>query len=174
MTFKSDLTSSDLTAKDIINKWSEEDISDILYKYGEERYARRIARRIAAERERQEIKTTFDLIDIVRSSVPGFYRNNPRINCATRTFQALRIAVNDELNALEEALGKVWTFLSKDSRLMVISFHSLEDRIVKNFFRDKKEKEGAVILTKKPITPYEQEIKLNPRSRSAKMRAIKK
>lgn len=178
MTFKSDINGSDLTARDIVNKWSEKDIADILYKYGEEKYSRRIAKNIAEQREAKEIKTTFDLAEIVEASVPAFYRNppagGPRINCYTKTFQALRIAVNDELGALEEGLDKVWKFLSPGARLVVISFHSLEDRIVKNFYKGKKEEGEGNILTKKPITASEKEIMSNPRSRSAKMRAIEK
>ncbi len=178
MTFKSDINGSDLTAMDAVNKWSEKDIADVLYKYGEERYSRKIAKNIAEQREKKEIKTTFDLAEIIRMSVPAFYRNPPaggsRINCCTRTFQALRIAVNDELNALEEGLNKVWEFLSPGARLAVISFHSLEDRIVKNFCRGKKEKGEGNILTKKPVTASEKEITANPRSRSAKLRAIEK
>lgn len=178
MTFKSDISGSDLTARDIVNKWSEKDIADILYKYGEERYSRRIARKIIYEREKKEIKTTFDLVEIIRLSVPPFYRNPPaggsRLNCCTKTFQALRIAVNDELNALEEGLGKAWKLLSVGSRLVVISFHSLEDRIVKNFNKNKSAQGTGKILTKKPVIPTEEEIKLNPASRSAKLRAIEK
>lgn len=174
MTFKSDINGSDLTAYDIINKWSEKEIADILYKYGEERYSRRIAKNIIQERDQKEIKTTFDLVEIIRLSVPPHYRNNHKINCCTKTFQALRIAVNDELKALEEGLEKVWKFLSQESRLVVISFHSLEDRIVKNFFKDKKEKDQGNILTKKPAVSTKKEISINPASRSAKLRAIEK
>jgi len=174
MTFRSDLNGSDLTAYDIINKWSEKDISDILYKYGEEKYSRRIARNIVNQRERKEIKNTFDLVEIIRLSTPPFYRNNHKINCCTKTFQALRIAVNDELNALEEGLEKAWQLLSSGSRLVVISFHSLEDRIVKNFCKNKSVAEEGKILTKKPVIPSEEEIKLNSASRSAKLRSIEK
>lgn len=174
MTFKSDINGSDLTAQDIVNKWSEKDIADILYKYGEERYSRRIAGRIIYERERKEIKNTFDLVEIIRLSVPPFYRNNRKTNCCTKTFQALRIAVNDELNALEQGLSKAWELLSVESRLVVIPFHSLEDRIVKNFNKSKSAEGTGKILTKKPTIPSEEEIKLNPASRSAKLRAIEK
>ncbi|MFA4890325.1 MAG: 16S rRNA (cytosine(1402)-N(4))-methyltransferase RsmH [Candidatus Paceibacterota bacterium] len=187
MTLKSEIENRDLTAREIVNQWREEEIADVLYKYGEERYSRRIAKAIVERRSQPDkfilagkkaIETTFDLVDIIRSSVPAVYRNNRRINCATRTFQALRIAVNDELNALEEGLKKAWDKLEKEGRLVVISFHSLEDRIVKNFFRDKAKADPNMraskgkILTKKPVTPAEEEIKNNPRSRSAKMRAI--
>ncbi|MBU2109361.1 16S rRNA (cytosine(1402)-N(4))-methyltransferase RsmH [Patescibacteria group bacterium] len=174
MTYKSDINSTDLIAQDIVNKWSEKDITDILYKYGEERFSRRIAKNIVDIRERKEIKTTFDLSEIIRLSVPSFYRNNQRLNCCTKTFQALRIAVNDELNAIEEGLSKVWKLLSAESRLVVISFHSLEDRIVKNFFKEKSKKEEGLILTKKPIIPSQEEIISNSSSRSAKLRAIEK
>jgi 16S rRNA (cytosine1402-N4)-methyltransferase len=174
MTYKSDIGPNDLTAKEIINKWSERDIADVLYKYGEERYSRRIARRITERRREKPIKTTSELVEIIRLSVPPAYRNNRRIHCATRTFQALRIAVNDELDAMKEGIEKAWGLISKDSRLVVISFHSLEDRIVKNFFRKISDEGRGQILTKKPVTPNEEEQKLNPRSRSAKLRAIKK
>ncbi|PJE73189.1 MAG: 16S rRNA (cytosine(1402)-N(4))-methyltransferase, partial [Candidatus Tagabacteria bacterium CG10_big_fil_rev_8_21_14_0_10_40_13] len=101
-------------------------------------------------------------------------KKRQRINPATRTFQALRIAVNDELNALAEGLEKSWELLNRGGRLVVISFHSLEDRMVKNFFKEKKNEGAGNILTKKPISASEQEIKINPRSRSAKLRAIVK
>lgn len=174
MTFKSEIGPNNLTAKKIVNRWNEKEIADILYKYGEERYSRRIARGICEKRKKERIETTFNLVDIIRVSVPAAYRNNRRINCCTRTFQALRIAVNDELRALEEGIEKSWNLLSKKSRLVVISFHSLEDRIVKNFLREKFKNKEGVILTKKPIIPTEEEIKLNPASRSAKLRAIDK
>ena len=173
MTLKSGLGPNDLTAREIVNQWREEEIADVLYKYGEERYSRRIVKAIIERRKKKKIETTFELMDVIRLSVPKNYRNG-RINCATRTFQALRIAVNDELGALEEGLKKAWDKLDKEGRLVVISFHSLEDRIVKNFFRDKKQAGEGKILTKKPVVPAEEEIKNNPRSRSAKMRAIMK
>ena len=98
-----------------------------------------------------------ELVDAIRESVPPFYRNSHKINCATRTFQALRIAVNDELGALEEGLRKAWSFMDTGGRLAVISFHSLEDRIVKNYFRDTAAKGEGKIMTKKPVTPTEEE-----------------
>lgn len=179
MTFKSEIWPDDLTAKEIINRWNEKEIADVLYEYGEERYGRRIAKGIVEARKKEPIETTFDLVDVIRVNVPAAYRNPPaggrRINCCTRTFQALRIAVNDELKALEEGIEKTWNLLSKKSKLVVISFHSLEDRIVKNFFREKfKNNKEGIILTKKPVTPAEEEIKLNPASASAKLRAIEK
>lgn len=173
MTFKSEPEMGDLTAKEIVNKWGEKEIADILYKHGEERHSRRIAKRIVETRRERKIETTFDLVDLIRSSVPSSYRHG-RINCATKTFQALRIAVNDELGALEEGLEKVWNVLMNNARLSVISFHSLEDRIVKNFFREKGKAREGKILTKKPTIASGEEIKNNPRSRSAKIRAILK
>lgn len=173
MTFKSYLESSDLTAKDILNEWSEKEISDILFNYGEERYSRGIAKRIIERRKEKPFETTFDLVSIVEASVPGAYRRG-RIHCATRTFQALRIAVNDEMESLKTGIRKAWEMLSPKSRLTVISFHSLEDRIVKVFFKDLKESGEGKILTKKPVIASEDEMKENPRSRSAKLRAIEK
>ncbi|MCX6731709.1 MAG: 16S rRNA (cytosine(1402)-N(4))-methyltransferase RsmH [Candidatus Parcubacteria bacterium] len=159
---------NNLTAGEILNKWSEKDISDVLFRYGEERYGQRIAKNIV---RRRPVRTTFELVDIIRESVPKDYRNG-RINCATRTFQALRIVVNDEINALKQGIEKVWKLLLPGSRLVIISFHSLEDREVKNFFRELKNKKQGIILTKKPITPTMEEKKINSRSRSAKLRAI--
>jgi 16S rRNA (cytosine1402-N4)-methyltransferase len=164
---------NDLTAREIINKWTEKDISDVLYKYGEERYSRRIARNIIEKRKRKSVETTFDLVDIIRGSVPRNYRNG-RINCSTRTFQALRIAVNDEINALQEGIEKVWKMILGEGRLVIISFHSLEDRVVKIFFKKLNEEKRGIILTKKPIIPTIEEKKINLRSRSAKLRAIEK
>lgn len=164
---------NNLIAREIVNKWTEKDISDVLFKYGEERYSRRIARNIVEKRKRKPIETTLDLVDIIRSSVPSSYRRG-KINCATRTFQALRIAVNDEINALKEGMEKVWKMISEEGRLVIISFHSLEDRVVKIFFKKLNEEKRGIILTKKPIIPTIEEKKINPRSRSAKLRAIKK
>lgn len=174
MTMKAEIEPDGLTAKEIVNNWSEKDLADVIWKYGEERFSRKIARNIVRRREAKAIETTMELVDTIRESVPPFYRNSRKINCATRTFQALRIAVNDELGALEEGLRKAWNFLDKGGRLSVISFHSLEDRIVKNYFRDAAAKGEGKIIVKKPITPAEEEKRNNPRSRSAKLRAIEK
>lgn len=160
------------TARDIINSWSEEDIANVIFGYGEERYARRIARGIVAARQHQPIETAQQLVAVIKDVVPGRYRTGA-IHPATRTFQALRIAVNDELNALKEGLEKAFTLLAPGKRLAVVSFHSLEDRIVKEFSKEK-EKEGAMRITKKPIIPSDDEIQTNPRSRSAKLRIIQK
>ncbi len=162
-----------LTAYQIINFWPQKEIERILKDYGEEKYYKRIAKAIVQERKRKRIETTFDLIEILKKVLPKNYDHH-RIHFATRTFQALRIAVNDELKNLEEGLLKAFQLLSSHGRLAVISFHSLEDRIVKNFFKKLKKENSAEILTKKPITPSLKEIKENPRSRSAKLRAIKK
>ena len=161
----------DVTAEDIVNTWGEENLANIIYGYGEEQFSRRIAKGIVEARKVAQIKTTFELVKVIMDSVPNLYKKG-RIHCATKTFQALRIAVNDELGALTEGLTKGIEALKKDGRMSVISFHSLEDRIVKRFFKEK-EKEGIIkIITKKPIIGTEKEIKENPRSRSAKLRVI--
>jgi 16S rRNA (cytosine1402-N4)-methyltransferase len=170
MTFKENLTEEDLTAREIVNTWDEENIADIIYGYGEETYARKIAKGIVAARAIRPIETTFDLVEAIKSSTPGRYHKG-RIHPATKTFQALRITVNDEIGALKEGLAKGFERLAPGGRMAVISFHSIEDRIVKHFY---KEKAGAKIITKKPLTPSETEIKENPRSRSAKLRIIQK
>lgn len=160
---------SPLTAGKILNDWSEKEIEKILKEYGEERrFVRRIAKEIIEARKLKPIKTTFQMVEIIKKAVTGKYERG-RIHPATRTFQALRIAVNDELSNLEKALPQALEILEKGGRLAVISFHSLEDRIVKNFFR-----QNLKILTKKPIRPSPEEIKLNPRSRSAKLRVGEK
>lgn len=165
--------SSYLTAKEIINKWSEKELFNIFKEYGEERFSRRISREIIREREYRPIETSLQLVAVVRKAVPAPYRHR-RIHFATKTFQALRIAVNDELNNLERALPQALEILEKKGRIVVISFHSLEDRIVKNFFRDKAKKGLVEIITKKPIGPTKEEIIKNPSSRSAKLRAAVK
>lgn len=161
---------TDLTAADIVNRWSEKEIADVIYQYGEERLSRRIAKLIVEERKKQRITTTKELVAIIERAFPPRMRHG-RIHCATRTFQALRIAVNDELKNLQESLEKAVEVVSH-GRIVVISFHSLEDRIVKQFFKINKLKGTGKILTKKPITASEEEIKENPPSRSAKLRAM--
>jgi 16S rRNA (cytosine1402-N4)-methyltransferase len=162
------------TAKTIVNEWKEEDIANVIYAYGEERFARRIARYIVNYRVKKPIETSGELAEIVKTAIPTFnsYRK-PRIHPATKTFQALRIAVNDELNALKEGLNKGYQYLNPGGRMAVISFHSLEDRIVKDFYKERG-RLGAHVLTKKPITASDQEVAENQRSRSAKMRVIQK
>ena len=157
-----------LTAEKIVNLWSMFEIERILQEYGEEKFSEQIAQRIIEERSMKPIKDTFQLVDIIKRSARG----GEKIHPATRTFQAIRIAVNNELNNLRKALPSAKEVLSRGSRLAVISFHSLEDRIVKDFL---KAQSGEMqILTKKPITASPAEIKLNPRSRSAKLRSAQK
>ena len=172
MTMKKNPQASDVTAHEIVNSWSEESLSDIIYGYGEDRFARRIAKAIVMARAVRPIDTAGELAEIVASAVPryGFKKINP----ATKTFQAIRIAVNDELGALKTALPKAFDRLSRGGRIAIISFHSLEDRIVKRYFKEKSDLEQAKIITKKPITPSPQEIAENPRSRSAKLRILEK
>lgn len=162
-----------IDAKSIVNNWSEETIADILYGYSDERYARRIAKKIVEERENKSIETTTDLVKIIESAVPVAYKKG-KIHPATKTFQALRIAVNDEITSLKAGMSKGWKFLKKGGRMAIISFHSVEDREVKNFFRDKVKLKEGKLINKKPITPRDEEIKDNPRSRSAKLRVIEK
>jgi 16S rRNA (cytosine1402-N4)-methyltransferase len=159
-----------LTAEAILNFWSLRDIERILRVYGQERFSRRIAEEIVRSRP---LKTTVDLVMAVERATPSWYHRG-RIHFATKTFQALRIAVNNELENLEKALPQALNVMDKGGRLVVISFHSLEDRVVKNFLREKA-KEGAVkILTKKPVRPSREEIAGNPRCRSARLRAAVK
>lgn len=161
------------TAYSIVNFLSRDELADIIFKFGEERYSRRIADAITKERRLKPIETTAQLKGIILRAVPG-NKKWQKIHPATRTFQALRIAVNDELSALEAGLRKAIKLLSPGGRLCVISFHSLEDRIVKNIFKEA-QKEGAIrILTKKPVCPSRDEIMINPRARSAKLRAVEK
>lgn len=173
MTFSKNPDVDDLTAGYIVNNWSESSIADIIFGYGEERYARKIAKGIIQYRQKKRIETTAELVEIIGQSVPSMYKRG-RIHPATRTFQALRIAVNDELNTLKEGLAKGFDRLEKGGRMAVISFHSLEDRIVKHFNIEKKEAGMANIITKKPIEASEEEVQNNPRSRSAKLRIIEK
>jgi 16S rRNA (cytosine1402-N4)-methyltransferase len=165
--------SDNLTAERIINEWPEKEIEKILREYGQERFAKRIAKEIVETRKKAPIKTTFQLVEIIKKAIPKRYQRQ-RIHPATRTFQALRIAVNDELENLKKVLPQTLEVLEKGGKIVIISFHSLEDRIIKNFFKEEKQKGRLKIITKKPIRPHIQEIQKNPRSRSAKLRvAIK-
>ena len=176
-------------AGDLVNTLSEEKLADIIYNFGEERYSRRIARAVAAVRLEKKINTSAELADIVYRAVPEAYRHG-RIHPATRTFQALRIAVNSELTRLPEALENALAVLAPGGKMGVITFHSLEDRIVKQFFKEK-EKEcicpqeaprctcgrnhrQVKILTKHPVVPGEEEIRENSPSRSSKLRVVEK
>ncbi|MGB9959614.1 MAG: 16S rRNA (cytosine(1402)-N(4))-methyltransferase RsmH [Candidatus Bathyarchaeales archaeon] len=159
-----------LTAEAILNYWSVKDIERVLRVYGEERFSRRIAEEIVRSRP---LKTTVDLVMTVERATPAWYHRR-RIHFATKTFQALRIAVNSELESLEKALPQAVDIMESGGRLVVIAFHSLEDRIVKNFMRNKT-KEGILkLLTKKPLRPSKEEVTKNPRSRSARLRAALK
>jgi len=173
MTFKQNPEESDLTAKDIVNNWDKENIEQILLSYGEERFAKRIAEKIIEARENKPIETTFELVEIVRSAMPKSLQRG-KINPATKTFQALRITVNDEIRALKEGLEKGFNHLNKEGRMAVISFHSLEDRIVKIYFKELDKSGVGKNIVKKPIVPNRAEILENPRSRSAKLRIIQK
>jgi len=173
MTMKKEINEEDLTARDIVNFWEEESIADIIYGFGEEKYSRKIAKAIVLARKEKEIKTTFDLVEIIEDAVGRNYKGM-RIHPSTRTFQALRIATNGELLNLEQIIEKGFKCLRGGGRMSIITFHSLEDRIVKRAFVALKEKGLARIINKKPIIPKEKELKLNPRSRSAKLRLLEK
>jgi 16S rRNA (cytosine1402-N4)-methyltransferase len=162
-----------LTAEKIVNEWPEEKIKDMLENYGEEKFAKKIAKNIVEQRKLGRIKTTFQLIEIIKDSTPSAYWRG-KIHYATRTFQALRIAVNDELENVKRILPDALSILEPEGRLVVISFHSLEDRIVKNFLASEQKKKTIKIITKKPITASRDELSKNKRARSAKLRvAIK-
>lgn len=167
------LSQEGLTAADILNNFSESALELILKGFGEEKYSRRIAEEIVRRREVKPFETTFALVEAVMQVVPSGYKRG-RIHPATRTFQALRIATNDELTALETGLEKAFQSLSPKGRLAVITFHSLEDRIVKNFFRDRAKEGRSTLINKKPIIPGEEEVRANPRARSAKLRILEK
>src|SRR3989344_1301896 len=171
MTMKENPRPEDLTAEDVVNTWSEQSLADIIYGYGEERFSRRIAKGIAEARKRKKIKTSFDLVEIIREATPGRYRNG-KLHFATKTFQAIRIAVNDELGALAEGLAEGFKSLKNGGRMSVISFHSLEDRIVKRFYKAKGAEGGGKLINKKPFTPSIEEIRNNNRARSAKLRIL--
>lgn len=172
MTMKKELEGS-LTAYEIVNSWPKDEIEKILRDYGEESFARKIAEQIVKERKKGPIKTTFDLVKVIEDATPKFYRHK-RIHPATKTFQAIRIAVNDELESLKEGIGQAFERLRVGGRLAVISFHSLEDRIVKKNFKELEKNGKGKLITKKPLTASFEEIKINSRSRSAKLRVIEK
>lgn len=161
--------SSGLRAYDIVNRASREDLERIMRDFGEEKFFRRITGFVIDRRKESPIETTRELADTIQNAVGKFYRSQ-KINPATRTFQGIRIAVNEELKSIDEALGKIVNFLKPNARLCVISFHSLEDRIVKHRFREFKREYRGKIITKKPLEPTLSEKKDNPRARSAKLR----
>ncbi len=159
-----------LTAREIVNRWREEDLVRILKDFGEEPRARAVARAILAARKKKKLETTRDLVEAIR----GAARGKKHLHFATLTFQAIRIAVNDELGELEKGIRAGAEALETGGRIAVISFHRLEDRIAKQCFRELALKETLQPLTKKPVEPSEAEVKVNPRSRSAKLRAAEK
>lgn len=159
------------TARDLVNDLSEESLANLLRTLGEERYSRGIARSIVAAREAAPIETTDALVAAVEAGVPGSYRRG-RIHPATKTFQALRIAANDELGALREGVAAALAAIAPGGRIAVISFHSIEDRIVKTLFRDAEEAGAGAPVTKKPLAPSADEVARNPRARSAKLRTF--
>jgi 16S rRNA (cytosine1402-N4)-methyltransferase len=166
---------SPVTAAALVNSLPERQLSEILFEYGEERWANRIARSIAESRKREPITTTGRLVDLVRRAIPRPAQGR-RLHPATKTFQALRIAVNQELEPLAGTLSDAVALLNPGGRLCVIAFHSLEDRIVKRTFKalSRAEPAQARIMTKKPIVPGREEIRMNPRSRSAKLRVLER
>jgi len=160
---------SNVTAEKIINEYSKDELENILKEYGQERFARRIAEKINETRNIRQIKTTGELSEIIKESIPYKFQRG-KINPATRVFQALRIAVNSELNNLSIVLPQAIEALKPKGRLAIISFHSLEDRIVKNFLKESEKNNKLKIISKKPITPLFEEISNNHRARSAKLR----
>ena len=180
--------SKGMTAEEIVNKYPEEKLIEIFQEYGEEQYAKRIVQGIAKQRNIKPIKTTLELVSIIGNSVPEKYKHQ-KIHFATKVFQALRIEVNKELENIKEFIPKAIEILDKKGRLAVITFHSGEDKIAKEIFRENARgcicppnfpvcrcgKQPVVkIITKKPILPSEKEVAVNPRSRSAKLRVIEK
>jgi 16S rRNA (cytosine1402-N4)-methyltransferase len=170
MTFGSD---AKLTAKEVVNEWQEENLADIIYGFGGERLSRRIAKAIVEARKKQMIETTYQLVNIIKTAVPAWYQRS-KIHFATRTFQAIRMAVNDELGTLKDGLEKGFERLVPGGRMAVVSFQSLEDRTVKQFFNNKSRVEELRLINKRVIRPVGEEIRFNPRARSAKLRLIEK
>lgn len=177
----------EFSAKNVVNEYSEKKLKDIFYRYGEDKFAPRIAREIVKYREKKEIETTLELVEIIKNAVP--MKERIKKHPARQIFQAIRIEVNDELNVLSEALKQAVELLNVGGRVVVITFHSLEDRIVKKYFKEMTEVDEKikglpnvdlsllpdyVLVNRKPIVPSEEEIENNPRSRSAKMRIIER
>lgn len=167
-----DQNSDRSTAEEVVNSFGEKELADIIFKFGEERMSRRIAKAIVERRRKARIRNTLELAEVIKGAVPRNYERG-RIHPATRTFQAMRIYVNDELQNVEKALSEMPNILKSGARAAVISFHSLEDRIVKNGLRDMQKQNILEILTKKPIVASDEETRENPRSRSAKLRGAK-
>ena len=162
-------------AIDLVNQLPERELADLIFTYGEERYSRRIARAIVQARTNEQILTTDSLVEVLRQALPPAYKRG-RLHFATRTFQALRVKVNRELEVLGAALKDAVSLLGQGGRVVVVAFHSLEDRIVKHTFRELAGVDGSPIsiLTKKPILPSRDEVRENPRARSAKLRAVQR
>lgn len=173
MTFSRDVSENTLTAGKIVNEWQEESLSDIIFGWGEEKFSRHIARAIVEARKIKKIATSSELADIVKSAVPAFYRKG-RLHPATKTFQALRIATNDEMGALKEGLNSTWKHMNSGGRLAVLSFHSVEDREVKKIMREWEAKGEGKRVLKKTVQASREEQVANPRSRSAKLRCMEK
>jgi 16S rRNA (cytosine1402-N4)-methyltransferase len=167
------IPASGFTAAQIVNTWSEEVLANVFFGYGEERYARRIAKVLVEARESSPIETTAQLVALISKAVPAAYRKG-RIHPATRSFQALRIAVNDELGSIEKGIAGAWSTLAPGGRIAVITFHSIEDRAVKRAFAAYVKNSEGKLLIKKPLVPSKEEVSRNPRSRSAKLRVIEK
>ncbi len=160
-----------LTAATIVNEWAESSIADVIFGWGQERYSRRIAKRIIEQRAKKPFATALELAETIREAVPAPYRRG-RLHPATKTFQALRIAVNDELGALKDGLLSVRDMLAQKGRIAVITFHSIEDGLVKRMFADWERQGMGRRITKKPIVPSMEELRENPRARSAKLRVF--
>lgn len=161
------------SAADLVNTATEQELADILYSYGEERFARGIARTIVERRRKERILTTTELVDAIMAGTPAWYHHR-RIHPATKTFQALRIATNDELGALRDGLTAAIERLTMGGRVAVISFHSIEDRIVKSTFKDVAYAGKGSVITRKPVVPSPSETARNPRARSAKLRVFER
>jgi 16S rRNA (cytosine1402-N4)-methyltransferase len=171
MTFDAKPEEDMTTAYDIVNFWSESTIADILYGFADETYSRRIARRIIEKRDIAPIKTTFELVDVIASAVPALYRHR-KTHFATKTFQALRMATNDELGSISDLIESLPKVLASNGRACIITFHSTEDRIVKHKLRANEE--TLKTINKKAIMPNEEEIKENVRARSAQLRIVER
>jgi 16S rRNA (cytosine1402-N4)-methyltransferase len=173
MTLSSRPVPGALTAYEVVNFWREPTLADVIYGYGEERFARRIAKAIVLARAAKPLETTGQLVEVIKTAVPARYHGHRR-HFATKTFQALRIAVNDELGALQNGLGSTWQRLNQSGRVAVITFHSLEARAVKRFCRERVAAAEAEMITKHAIRPTRSELLRNPRARSAQLRIIRK